>query len=192
MMAFDMNKAVLFISCIIIASISGCSGGPGVNSSISGIYRDAPEWVIASELSDGVSGSGKAIIDDDYNEAYKEAEENAKAALYSRLNKKIRACLFDIFKKNNSLENEAFARIGESIAITAAGGFKIKASWRSSENGIFVLVVSDVDAIRDAFKKNLMDFLNIRKPDGFDPENPKIQEDLEKYANMHFRHFRTL
>ncbi|WP_027358848.1 hypothetical protein [Desulforegula conservatrix] len=187
-----MTKGLFFVFFIALIFISGCSATTETKQNVPGIYKDAPEWVLASDFAFGVSGAGMAAIDDDYESAYKEAEENAKTDLYINLNKKIRACLFDLFKKSRTLENEAFARIGENIAQTAAGTFKTKESWQSPNNGIFVLVVSDVDVIRDAFKIKLMDFLSARKPEGFDPQNPKIREDLEKYANMHFRYFRKL
>jgi len=190
--ALDMNRTILFLICILFTLMTGCSEKTGIKNSIPGIYKDAPEWVLDSEFSDSVSGSGMAMINGDYDEAYNEAVDNAKSELYSRLSKKIRSCMSDIFKKNSSLENEAFARIGASIAQTASSGFKAKDLWRSPDNEIFVLVVSDVDVIRDALKKKLVDFLNIRKPEGFDPESPKIREDLDKYANMHFRYFRPL
>lgn len=187
-----MNKIINLLLIFFLLLITGCTQKSVIRNDISGVYTKAPEWVLASEFASGVCGTGMALIDDDYDEAMVQAEENARAELYSSLNKKIRACMFELFKKNTALENEAFARIGDSVDAVASEHFRTAESWRSPNNEIFVLVVSDVDVIRDAFKNNLTDFLKARKPENYDPDNPKIQEDIDKLSKKHFRNFRKL
>lgn len=189
---FIMNRISMFFLTVFLIMTAGCSGKSLVKHRISGVYKDAPEWVLASEFSCGVCGSGMAPIDDSNDSALAEAMENARIELFACLNRKIRSCLSEAFKKNRALENEAFARIAESVAAAASERLTTTRTWRSPDNDIFVLVVSDVDVIRDAFKKNMMDFLRTRKPEGIDPESPEIQENIEKLAQKHFRDFKKL
>lgn len=185
----------IFFSILIFFMLvvcSACSGKTDVIRGKSGIYAGAPEWVFANELSYPVSGSGSSCTDNDPAAAFSEAEEDAVTSLYSTLNKKVRVCLSDFFKKNRLLEDEAFARISDEMSNIAKANSKTLDSWRSPADCIFVLVVSDVDAIREAFKNKMTDFLVVRKPDGYDVQNQKTMDDLEKYANLHFRKFSPL
>lgn len=190
-----MNRtslSVCIICIVIMLSVISCSEKRPETGKKTGIYSEAPEWVLAAELSSPVSGTGKSGIDDDYGSAFGEASDNAKINLHERLNIRVRACLFEFFGKNMDLVNEAFARISENIAGAADSGLTAGGSWRSPDNTIFVLVVSDVDVIREALKKNLGDFIEARKHDGFNPDSPKVQDKLVKCCNRYFRNLQRL
>jgi hypothetical protein len=156
------------------------------------IYRNAPEWVLAGEMSNPVNGTGKAEVDGDDQAAFKDAYGNAEISLHERLDNRIRVCLSEFFRNDRDLVEEAFARIVENISATAKSGMKQQGFWKSPDNAIFVLVVSDVDAIREALKKNLVGFLEARKHDSFDISDKKVQEKLEKCCMKYFRHFQKL
>lgn len=187
------SVSVIYTVCIVLMlSAVSCSEKRSGAGKKSGIYSEAPEWVLAAELSSPVSGTGRCEIDDDYRSAFSEASDNAKINLHERLNIRVRSCLFDFFGKNRDLVNEAFARISENIAGAADSGLTEGGSWRSPDSTIFVLVVSDVDVIREALKKNLGDFLEARKHDRFNPDSPKVQDELVKCCNRYFRHLQKL
>lgn len=176
---------------IMIYSMFSCSEKT-LRTDKTELYRNAPEWVLAGEISNPVSGTGKAEIDGGYQATFRDAYGNAEISLHERLDNRIRICLSEFFRNDRDLVEEAFARIAENISATAKSGMKQHGFWKSPDNTIFVLVVSDVDAIREALKKNLVGFLEARKHDSFDIADAKVQEKLEKCCMKYFRQFRKL